>query len=81
MASANAVTRPTPAQIARATAAAIPGEVSTRPLLGILGVVLGAGSNGARDEHMVVLLNQGFGQMGVPTAFATWASCSRAAGR
>ena len=34
---------PTPAQIAHATAAAIPSEVSTRPLLGILGVVTGAG--------------------------------------
>lgn len=34
---------PTAAQIARATAAAIPSEVSKRPLLGILGVVTGAG--------------------------------------
>jgi len=33
----------------------------------LIGVVLGAGSNGARDEHMVALLNQGFGEMGVPT--------------
>ena len=37
------VTRPTPAQIARAVAAAIPSEVSTRPLLGTIGVVIGAG--------------------------------------
>jgi len=35
--------RPAAAQIARATAAAMPSEVSTRPLLGILGVVTGAG--------------------------------------
>jgi D-alanyl-D-alanine carboxypeptidase len=34
----------------------------------LIGVVLGAGSNGARDEHMVALLNQGFGEMGVQTA-------------
>ncbi|HVN18765.1 MAG TPA: MFS transporter [Dongiaceae bacterium] len=34
---------PTPAEIAHATAAAIPSEVSTRPLLGILGVIIGAG--------------------------------------
>jgi DHA2 family multidrug resistance protein len=34
---------PSPAEIARATAAAMPTEVSTRPLLGILGVVMGAG--------------------------------------
>ena len=37
------ITLPTPQQIARATAAVIPSEVSTRPLLGILGVVIGAG--------------------------------------
>src|SRR5271165_5793959 len=36
-------TQPTSAQIARATAAAIPSEVSTRPLLGLLGVIIGAG--------------------------------------
>src|SRR6201998_1254878 len=34
---------PTSTEIAHATAAAIPSEVSTRPLIGILGVVLGAG--------------------------------------
>ena len=34
---------PSPAEIARATAAAIPAEISTRPLLGILGVIMGAG--------------------------------------
>ena len=34
----------------------------------LIGVVLGAGSNAARDEHMVALLNQGFGEMGVQTA-------------
>jgi len=43
MADSTITARPTAAQIARATAAAIPAEVSTRPLLGILGVVIGAG--------------------------------------
>ncbi|MGB9469060.1 MAG: MFS transporter [Candidatus Acidiferrum sp.] len=44
MAATSITTRlPTPAEIAHATAAAIPSEVSTRPLLGILGVVIGAG--------------------------------------
>lgn len=43
MASAIVANQPTPAQIARATAAAIPAEVSTKPLLGILGVIIGAG--------------------------------------
>jgi DHA2 family multidrug resistance protein len=43
VASINDVTRPTPAQIARATATAIPSEISTRPLIGIVGVLIGAG--------------------------------------
>jgi len=44
MAAATITTRPpTPLVIAHATAAALPSEVSTRPLLGILGVVIGAG--------------------------------------
>jgi MFS transporter, DHA2 family, multidrug resistance protein len=43
MAASSIALRPTPSDIARAAAAAMPSEVSTRPLLGILGVVLGAG--------------------------------------
>jgi MFS transporter, DHA2 family, multidrug resistance protein len=43
MAASSITIRPSPIQIARAAAAVIPAEVSTRPLLGILGVVTGAG--------------------------------------
>jgi DHA2 family multidrug resistance protein len=43
MAASTIAVRPSPLQIARAAAAAIPAEVSTKPLLGILGVVTGAG--------------------------------------
>src|SRR5580692_4651661 len=43
MAASTISIRPSAAQIARATAAAMPTEMSTRPLLGILGVVMGAG--------------------------------------
>jgi MFS transporter, DHA2 family, multidrug resistance protein len=43
MATSTITIRPSAAEIARAAAAAIPSEVSTRPLLGILGVVTGAG--------------------------------------
>jgi DHA2 family multidrug resistance protein len=43
MAASSITVRPSPIQIARMAAAAIPAEVSTRPLLGILGVVTGAG--------------------------------------
>src|SRR5271166_2954610 len=44
MAASNAISRPpTTAELAYGAAAAIPSEISTRPLLGILGVVIGAG--------------------------------------
>jgi DHA2 family multidrug resistance protein len=43
VASTTTIVQPTPAQIARAAAAAIPSVVSKRPLIGILGVVTGAG--------------------------------------
>jgi DHA2 family multidrug resistance protein len=43
MAASTITIRPSAVEIACATAAAIPSEVSTRPLLGILGVVTGAG--------------------------------------
>src|SRR6266702_6279577 len=41
-ASTIAVPRPTPIQIAQATAGAIPADLSKSPLLGILGVIMGA---------------------------------------
>ncbi len=43
MAASTITIRPSALEIARAAAAAMPSEVSTRPLLGILGVVTGAG--------------------------------------
>jgi DHA2 family multidrug resistance protein len=43
MTASSIAVRPTPADIARAAAAAMPAEVSSKPLLGILGVVTGAG--------------------------------------
>src|SRR5580658_4601091 len=43
MAASTIKVRPSPVEIAHAAAAAIPSEVSTRPLLGILGVITGAG--------------------------------------
>jgi MFS transporter, DHA2 family, multidrug resistance protein len=43
MAASTITVRPSAVDIARATAAAMPSEVSTRPLLGILGVITGAG--------------------------------------
>ena len=44
MAATSVITRPPgPVEVARATAAAIPSEISARPLLGIVGVLIGAG--------------------------------------
>jgi DHA2 family multidrug resistance protein len=43
MAASTITVRPSAVEIAHAAAAAMPAEVSTRPLLGILGVVTGAG--------------------------------------
>src|SRR5271169_2278725 len=43
MAASSITVRPSPIDIARAAATAMPAEVSSKPLLGILGVVTGAG--------------------------------------
>jgi DHA2 family multidrug resistance protein len=43
MAASSIIVRPSPIEIARAAGAAMPAEVSAKPLLGILGVVTGAG--------------------------------------
>jgi DHA2 family multidrug resistance protein len=43
MAASTITVRPSAVEIARGAAAAMPSEVSTRPLLGILGVITGAG--------------------------------------
>ena len=39
----SALPSPTPVQVAKAIAGAVPSELSQSPLVGILGVVLGAG--------------------------------------
>src|SRR5258708_14376465 len=43
MAASSVTVRPSPIDIARAVGAAVPAEVSAQPLLGLLGVVMGAG--------------------------------------
>jgi DHA2 family multidrug resistance protein len=57
MAASTITIRPSALEIARAAAAAMPAEVSTKPLLGILGVVTGAG---------VVTLTSRMISLGVP---------------
>src|SRR5208282_4511907 len=57
MAASSITVRPSPMDIARTAAAAMPAEVSSKPLLGILGVVTGAG---------VVTLTSRMISLGVP---------------
>jgi len=52
---------------------------ATRGGVRLIGVVLGAASNGERDLHMAALLNQGFEEMDVPVERHPTASASRGA--
>jgi DHA2 family multidrug resistance protein len=72
VASANVVTRPTPAQIARATAAAIPSEISTRPLLGIVGVLIGAGLVTLTGRMLTLGLEDLRGHVGISYDQGAW---------
>jgi DHA2 family multidrug resistance protein len=60
------VPRPAPIQIAQSTAAAMPSEISQSPLLGILGVIIGAGVVSLTGRMITLGLadlkgNRGFG--------------------
>jgi DHA2 family multidrug resistance protein len=72
VASANVVTQPTPAQIARATAAAIPSEISTRPLLGIVGVLIGAGLVTLTGRMLTLGLEDLRGHVGISYDQGAW---------
>ncbi len=67
------VTRPvTPQQIAGAVAAAIPSEVSTRPLLGTLGVVIGAGLVTLTGRMLTLGLADLKGHVGISYDAGAW---------
>ena len=72
MANTTAITQPTPAQIARAAAATIPSEVSTRPLLGILGVLLGAGVVTLTGRMLTLGLPDLKGHVGISYDAGAW---------
>ena len=74
MADATAITQPTPAQIARATAAAMPAEVSSRPLLGTLGVLLGAGTVTLTGRMLDLGLADLKGHLGISYDASAWLS-------
>jgi len=72
MAASSIVVRPTALEIARGAAAAIPSEVSTRPLLGILGVVLGAGLVTLTGRMLTLGLADLKGHVGISFDSGAW---------
>jgi MFS transporter, DHA2 family, multidrug resistance protein len=74
MANTTAITQPTPAQIAHAAAAAMPAEVSSRPLLGTLGVLLGAGLVTLTGRMLDLGLADLKGHLGISYDAGAWLS-------
>jgi MFS transporter, DHA2 family, multidrug resistance protein len=72
VANTTAITQSTPTQIARAAAATIPSEVSTRPLLGILGVLLGAGVVTLTGRMLTLGLADLKGHVGISYDAGAW---------
>src|SRR6202163_650027 len=72
MAASTITVRPSAVDIARATAAAIPSEVSTRPLIGILGVVLGAGLVTLTGRMLTLGLADLKGHVGISLDDGAW---------
>jgi DHA2 family multidrug resistance protein len=63
---------PTPAEIARATAVAIPTDISTRPILGIVGVLIGAGLVTLTGRMLSLGLADLKGQVGISYDQGAW---------
>lgn len=72
MAASSITVRPTAVEIAHAAAAAIPSEVSTRPLLGILGVVTGAGLVTLTGRMLSLGMADLRGHLGIAFDSAAW---------
>jgi len=72
MAASTITVRPSAVEIAHAAAAAMPSEVSTRPLLGILGVVTGAGLVTLAGRMLSLGLADLKGHMGISFDNGAW---------
>src|SRR5215469_3034394 len=72
MAASSVAFRPSPVDIARSAAAAMPSEVSTRPLLGILGVVIGAGLVSLTGRMLTLGLADLKGHVGISFDDGAW---------
>lgn len=72
--SAAAIPQPSPTQIASAVAKAVPGELSKSPLLGILGVILGAGIVTLASRLLTLGLADLKGHLGIGYDDGAWIS-------
>ena len=72
-ASTAAVPRPTPLQIANAVASSLPWELSKSPLLGILGVIMGAGIVTLTSRMLSLGFDDLKGHIGMGRDAAAWA--------
>jgi hypothetical protein len=72
MAASAAVLQPTPAQIVRAMASAVPAELSNSPLLGILGVIMGAGIVALMGRMLTLGLADLKGHVGISYDAGAW---------
>jgi MFS transporter, DHA2 family, multidrug resistance protein len=72
MAASAAVLRPTPAQIVRAVSSTVPDELSKSPLLGILGVILGAGIVTLMGRMLTLGLADLKGHVGISYDAGAW---------
>lgn len=72
MGASNAVLQPAPSQIARALAGAVPAELSKSPLLGILGVIMGAGIVTLAGRMLTLGLADLKGHVGISYDAGAW---------
>src|ERR1700756_5272499 len=71
-----ALPRPTPLQLAQATAGAIPADLSKSPVLGILGVIIGAGLVSLAGRMLTLGLPDLKGHLGIGFDDGAWISTS-----
>ena len=74
MGSSAAVVQPTPVQIARGLAGAVPAELSKSPLVGILGVIMGAGIVTLTGRMITLGLADLKGHVGISFDDGAWIS-------
>ena len=72
MGASTAVLQPAPSQIARALASAVPAEISKSPVLGILGVIMGAGIVTLTGRMLTLGLADLKGHVGISYDAGAW---------